>query len=51
MDQQNILANYLDAFSQKLPPSNEIWGKVIFSQASVILFTGGVASQHASQVT
>ena len=23
-----------------LPPANEVWGKVIFSQASVILFTG-----------
>ena len=22
-----------------LPPANEVWGKVIFSQASVILFT------------
>ena len=25
-----------------LPPANEVWGKVIFSQASVILFTGGM---------
>ena len=25
-----------------LPPANEVWGKVIFSQASVILLTGGV---------
>ena len=25
----------------KLLPANEVWGKVIFSQASVILFTGG----------
>ena len=41
MEQQNILGNYLDTFSQKLPPANEIWGKVIFSQASVILFPGG----------
>ena len=24
-----------------LPPANEVWGKVIFSQASVILLTGG----------
>ena len=24
-----------------LPPANEVWGKVIFSQASVILFMGG----------
>ena len=24
-----------------LPPANEVWGKVIFSQASVILSTGG----------
>ena len=41
MEQQNIFGNYLDTFSQKLPPANEIWGKVIFSQASVILFPGG----------
>ena len=26
---------------------NEVWGKVIFSQASVILLTGGSASVHA----
>ena len=25
-----------------LPPANEVWGKVIFSQSSVILLTGGV---------
>ena len=24
-----------------LPPEKEVWGKVIFSEASVILFTGG----------
>ena len=24
-----------------LPPANEVWGKVIVSQVSVILFTGG----------
>ena len=31
-----------------LPPANEVWGKVIFSQASVILFTGGgVHGMHA----
>ena len=24
-----------------IPPANEVWGKVIFSEASVILFTGG----------
>ena len=24
-----------------LPPANEVWGKVIFSETSVILFTGG----------
>ena len=24
-----------------LPPANEVWGKVIFSQASIIVFTGG----------
>ena len=36
-----------------LPPANEVWGKVIFSQASVILSGGRgvVASQHASQIT
>ena len=33
-----------------LPPANEVWGKVIFSQASVILFTeGGVRDMHAPQ--
>ena len=30
-----------------LPPANEVWGKVIFSQVSVILLTGGSASVHA----
>ena len=25
-----------------LPPANEVWGKVMFSYLSVILFTGGV---------
>ena len=30
-----------------LPPANEVWGKVIFSQASVILLMGGSASVHA----
>ena len=34
-----------------LPPANEVWGKVMFLQLCVILFMGGVASQHASQVT
>ena len=30
----------------------EVWGKVIFSQASVILSRGGgLASQHVSQIT
>ena len=24
-----------------LPPANDVWNKVIFSEASVILFTGG----------
>ena len=24
-----------------LPPANEVWGKIIFSQVSVVLFTGG----------
>ena len=26
---------------QYLPPANEVWGKVMFLQVSVILFTGG----------
>ena len=30
-----------------LPPTDEVWGKVIFSQTSVILLTGGSASVHA----
>ena len=30
-----------------LLPANEVWGKVIFSQVSVILLTGGSASVHA----
>ena len=34
-----------------LPPANEDLGKVMFLCLSVILFTGGLASQHASQVT
>ena len=29
-------------YYEMLPPANEVWGKVIFSQASVILFTGGM---------
>ena len=33
-----------------LPPANEVWGKVIFLPLSVILFTGGMLSQHALQV-
>ena len=33
-----------------LPPTNEVWGKVILSHLFVILFTGGVLSQHALQV-
>ena len=33
-----------------LPPANEVWGKVIFLHLFVILFTGGVLSQHALQV-
>ena len=33
---------YLSRFKlNSLPPANEVWGKVIFSDASVILFTGG----------
>ena len=28
-----------------IPPSNEVWGKVIFSQMSVILSTGGSLSR------
>ena len=37
--------------SPLLPPANEVWGKVIFLHLSVILFTGGVVSQHALQVS
>ena len=28
-------------------PQNEVWGKVIFLHLFVILFTGGLVSQHA----
>ena len=28
-------------FMELLPPANEVWGKVIFSEAPVILFTEG----------
>ena len=28
-------------YSYSLPPANEVWGKVIFSQASVGLYLGG----------
>ena len=41
--------SYWNAFL--LPLANEVWGKVMFLQLCVILFTGGLASQHASQVT
>ena len=35
-----------------LPPADEVWGKVMFSQVFVYPQEGtGVASQHASQVT
>ena len=35
-------ASYWNAFLfHFLPPSNEVWGKVIFLHLSVILFTGG----------
>ena len=31
---------------QLLPPANEVWGKVMFSQVSVIQSTGGSASRE-----
>ena len=36
-----------------LPPANEVWGKVIFSEVRVknSIHRGGVVSQHALQVT
>ena len=37
------LVKYMQ-FTQRmsfLPPTNKVWGKIIFSQVSVILFTGG----------
>ena len=34
-----------------LLPANEVWDKVMFLHLCVILFTGGLASQNASQVT
>ena len=40
----------LNGYKALLPPANEVWGKVIFLHLSVILFTGGVVSQHALQV-
>ena len=36
--------------SRLLPTANGVWSKVMFLHLSVILFTGGLASQHASQV-
>ena len=32
---------YYSIWLMFLPPANQVWGKVIFSQAFVILFTGG----------
>ena len=37
----------IDYVGLLLPPANEVWGKVIFSQVSVILSTGGCAGQWA----
>ena len=34
-----------------LPPANEVWGKVMFSQVFVCPQGGWLASQHASKVT
>ena len=34
-----------------LPPTNEVWGKVIFSQASVCLSTGGVSVRGAGSLS
>ena len=39
------------SLSRPPPPANEVWGKVISTQASVILSGAGLAFQHASQVT
>ena len=47
----SISSNNLKNADNFLPPANEVWGKVIFLQVSVILFTGRLAYQHASQVT
>ena len=33
--------NYMHLQMLYLPAANEVWGKVIFSQVSVSLFTGG----------
>ena len=33
--------------NRSLPPTNKVWGKVIFLHLFVILFTGGSASVHA----
>ena len=49
----HLLASGQLAFHWKaflLPPANEVWGKVMFSQVFVWPQVG-VASQHASQVT
>ena len=34
-----------------LPPANEVWDKIIFSQASVILFTEGHAWHRGTCMT
>ena len=41
---------FLIVLEKLLPPADEVWGKVIFLHLFVILFTGGVVSQHALQV-
>ena len=47
LSDRGAISRVQDANLLFLPPANEVWGKVIFSQASVILLTGGSASVHA----
>ena len=42
-------STYLPVAADFLPPVNEVWGKVIFSQASVIPSVQGEAGRLASQ--
>ena len=37
-----ITRDYISTLFSYLPPANEVWGKVMFSQTSVILSTEGV---------